>query len=462
MPPHTPPPFRHAGFRGRIGIARRDITPPVGIYARNWGAAQHDVAESIHRPLTVSVLTLSTFTEDSPLVLVDADLSWWQTPQVFEKFRSFLLQELKLTSSRLILALSHSHAAPPLAEVDPTLPGADIHRSWLESVPKTIVEAVREARQESFDGLLEFQTGRCGLAAVRDLPDPDESNARYLCGYSPSGHADDTMLVGRISDHAGKIRGVMVNYACHPTTLAWQNKAISPDYPGAMRETIEAATGATAFFLLGACGELAPRHQYVADTAIPDQHGRELGYAALSTLAGMQPPATALTFAGAVESGAPLAVWTPQPADVSQELRTLETKVELPLQNWPTAAELEQQRRDCTDRAIAERLRRKRDIRKGLGDGNTYELSLTAWKLGDVILLGNCCEAYSLLQQELRSRFPETWLIYLNLINGSLGYLPPSELYDQNIYPVWQTPFARGSLELTLQTFTNVIHELLR
>ena len=26
------------GFNGIIGVARRDITPPVGIYARQWGA----------------------------------------------------------------------------------------------------------------------------------------------------------------------------------------------------------------------------------------------------------------------------------------------------------------------------------------------------------------------------------------------------------------------------------------
>jgi hypothetical protein len=45
-------------FCGQIGIAREDITPPVGIYAKNWGAATHDVAEGIHRPLTATVLTL--------------------------------------------------------------------------------------------------------------------------------------------------------------------------------------------------------------------------------------------------------------------------------------------------------------------------------------------------------------------------------------------------------------------
>ena len=52
--------FHHASFHGRIGIARVDITPPVGIPARNWGAAKHEIADSIHRPLTLTALTLAT------------------------------------------------------------------------------------------------------------------------------------------------------------------------------------------------------------------------------------------------------------------------------------------------------------------------------------------------------------------------------------------------------------------
>ena len=60
----------------------------------------------------------------------------------------------------------------------------------------------------------------------------------------------------------GTILATIVNYACHPTTLGGRNRLISPDYLGAMRETIETNTGlAPCLFLNGAAGELAPREQ---------------------------------------------------------------------------------------------------------------------------------------------------------------------------------------------------------
>ena len=98
----------------------------------------------------------------------------------------------------------------------------------------------------------------------------------------------------------------------HPTTLAWDNKLISPDFIGAMWDVIEANTGAApCLFLQGASGELAPAHDYVGDTAIADKHGRQLGYAAMSALESMLPPRHKLTYRGVMESGAPLAVWLP-------------------------------------------------------------------------------------------------------------------------------------------------------
>src|SRR5690348_12938904 len=42
--------------RCRVGIARCDITPPVGIYHRMWGAAKHERASGVHRPLVATVI----------------------------------------------------------------------------------------------------------------------------------------------------------------------------------------------------------------------------------------------------------------------------------------------------------------------------------------------------------------------------------------------------------------------
>ena len=101
--------------------------------------------------------------------------------------------------------------------------------------------------------------------------------------------ADDTVIAARVAGPRGQTVATLVNYACHPTTLAWENTLLSPDYPGAMRETVERATGAPCVFVLGACGDIGPRYGFTGDPLAADQNGQELGYAALAALAGAAP-----------------------------------------------------------------------------------------------------------------------------------------------------------------------------
>src|SRR5581483_9438600 len=107
---------------------------------------------------------------------------------------------------------------------------------------------------------------------------------QFVCGFNPGGPVDDTVLVGRITGDDGRMIGTVVNYACDPTTLAWENTLISPDYVGAMREVVEQATGAPCQFLQGASGDIGPREGFVGDVAVADRNGRQLGYAALVAL----------------------------------------------------------------------------------------------------------------------------------------------------------------------------------
>ncbi len=456
------PEVSHQAFLGRIGIARSDMTPPVGIYARNWGAAEHDRAESIHRPLAVTALTLAADNDQGPLVLLDFDLGWWRNETLFSEFRRRLLEQLGLPSAQLIIAVSHTHSTVTLTDPDPNLPGSDLLEGYYGRVARAAREAAEQAIANATEAVLDWQVGRCGLAANRDFPDPSDGRQRVLCGYNPHGRADDTLLVGRVTDSDGVLKATLVNYACHPTTLAWENKAISPDFVGAMRETIESAGGAPALFLQGASGDLAPRYQYVGDTSVADRHGRQLGYAVLAALQGMEPPATRLVFDRVVESGAPLAVWRHKSVKPSRKLLASEATVDVPLKEWPSAEQLEQQQRTCEDRALQERLRRKRDIRRTIGDESTFPLPIWVWRIGDVLLIGSRAEAYSRLQLDLRNRFPDQTLICMNLINGSIGYLPPDDAYDTDVYQAWQTPFARGGLEATIDGMAGLLDAMFR
>ena len=456
------PEVSHPAFSGRIGIARGDITPPVDIYSRNWGAAKYDQAESIHKPLCVTAISIASQEHSTPLVLLDFDLGWWRTESLFQSFQKRLLDELSLQSSELIIAFSHTHAGAAFVDEDPSLPGSELVEDYLQHILQTAIETARLAINNETEAILDWHTGHCDLASNRDFIDPTPNSHRIVCGYNPHGKADDTLLVGRVTNSQGTIIATLVNYACHPTTLAWENRTISPDYIGAMRETIEAVTNAPALFLQGVSGELSPRYQYVGDTTVADRHGRQLGFSALATLEAMEPPATKLVFDSVMESGAPLAIWRHQSSPPSEKLQALESSIELPLNDWPSAEELEKQQLACEDRTVQERLRRQRDIRRGVGDGQTYSLPVYAWKIGDVVLIGSKAEAYSVLQTELRSHFPQETLVCMNLINGSIGYLAPRELYEQNVYQVWQTPFASGALEATIKGMARIIDQIPR
>lgn len=450
--------FQHPAWTGQVGMATVDITPPLGIYSRCWGAAEHDTADAIHRRLALNALVLQASDDDPPLVLVDGDLPWWQTLSRFHDIQNHVLEEFGLPEENFWFSVSHTHAAPPLVELDESVPEAALHAQWIEHLKQATLTSIHEAIRSMSPGTIDWKMGKCDLAANRDFPDPDSQ--RILCGFNPMGEADDTLVVGRVTDASGKLQGVMVNYACHPTTLAWTNRAISPDFPGAMRALIAKLTGAKAFFLQGCSGDLAPRHQYVDDTSVPDRYGQQLAYAVMATLESMEPAGKRLEYQQVVESGAPLAVWNHATVQCNTELVSIREHVSVPLKNWPSAAEFERQLRGCSDRTLQERLRRKRNIRQITSEGDAYGLVIWGWRIGDVVFIGTMAEAYSQMQIELRRRFPEVTIVCLNLLNGSIGYLPPSSAFDLDLYPVTQTPFAEGCLERTIEAMADVIERL--
>jgi hypothetical protein len=275
----------------------------------------------------------------------------------------------------------------------------------------------------------------------------------------------------------------VVNYACHPTTLAWENTLISPDYVGAMREVVEQATGAPCLFLQGASGELGPREGYVGDTAVADRNGRQLGFAALSALAALPAADTHFHYTGPVVSGATLGAWAHEslPANEAKRKRFWQLwrwrellpyrpgqpkaeQVEAELKQFQTDEEAAraagdmQRAVDC--RAMGERKRRLLHRLSQLPGGDAFPLQVALWRMGDAFWLGTQGESYSLLQTELRRRFPDTPIIVASIAaDWGAAYLPVAAVYGTGIYQESIAVVAAGSLEQLIESVARRIAE---
>lgn len=462
--PHIDTPQSRCNF----GVARRDITPPVGIYQRTWGAALQDRATGVHRPLTATAMAFQACDGSDEQVIVAVDLCLLLGPEM-----TALLETVRgrtgLRPEQVTVAFSHTHAAGLMGLDRVGLPGGDLIAGYLDTLGERVADAVRAARQAMQQATLTYGVGRCPLASHRDLW--DETSGQFVCGFNPHAAADDTLLVARITDASGGVRATVVNYACHPTTLAWQNTLLSPDFPGAARAVVETATGAPCAFLQGASGDLGPREGYVGDPAVADRNGRQLGYAALAALEALPPAGTRFVYTGPVVSGATLGTWAHQPLDAAavqrhSVWRMRRWTVDLPYRpDRPTLeqAKSEQARwqseeaaalragdapkaRDC--HAMAERMARWLGRLPHLPEGATFALPVVLWRMGDAVWLAVESEHYNLLQRALRERFAGTPIMVMTLANGSRAtYLPAADAYGKGIYQESIAVLARGSLE---------------
>ena len=267
--------------RCRAAFARADITPPVGIYHRMWGAALHDRATGVHRPLTATALWLEALDGKGHQLVMGLDHCLLDGAE-FARLREQVGRAAEIPVDDVMVSMSHTHGSAWMSRSRSRLPGGDLIGPYLDGMTETCAKLARQARDAARSATLLYGTARCALAAHRDFW--DAKSKQFVCGFNPDGPADDTVLVAKGIAEGGEVIGTIVNYACHPTTLAWENTFISPDYVGAMREVVERETAAPCLFLQGSSGDLGPREGYVGDVSVADRNGRQLGFAALSGL----------------------------------------------------------------------------------------------------------------------------------------------------------------------------------
>jgi hypothetical protein len=426
-------------FFGLVGVATRDVTPPIGIYSGLWGAAKWDRTTGVHQPLTASALYLAADDATHGVLIVVFDGGAWRRMEEELAIRSAIMGATGLGPDRVVLHLTHTHSGPSLCAEDEGQDGGELIAGNLENMMQGAVAVATEAQETAAPASIDWARGSSRLASVRDLP----AEGRYLTGWYPDEVADDTVLVGRISDGDGRPLATLVNYACHPTTLAWENTKLSPDYIGSVRRTVEAATGVPCIFLQGSEGDLAPREQYSGDTALAERHGDGLGRAALAALELLPEPAAGIPQVNATQRDVLASIGA-----ATLRLKAARDIPALAKRYWP----------DLDPETMATRVKRAEWRRRTAGDGDTVDFPIWVWRIGDAFIVAQSGETYSEFQRELRRRHPDAPIVVLSLANGPIWtYFPIAERFDFNLYQAWHTPLQKGGHEAIVELADRLI-----
>ena len=255
-----------------VGVAEVDITPNYPVRLNGYGGRRTEF-EGVEQRIRAKALAIGDVTE-KPAVLITVD-----NCGVPEWIRTELLKRLArrgVTSERFAICSSHTHSAPMLNGVLPTIFGVPIPPEHQRNIDRYTSEFTDKLEQVALAALTErkpahlaWTTGKVTFAKNRRKPTPTGfQNAEY-----PEGPTDHELPLLRVTSLDGKLRAVLANYACHCTTSGL-NK-IHADWAGSAQLAIEKAhPGVIALTAIG-CG--ADQNPYPRGTyELADKHGQSL------------------------------------------------------------------------------------------------------------------------------------------------------------------------------------------
>src|SRR5699024_4527401 len=198
----------------RAGVATRDITPE-GAAVMSGFAMRVGPSLGVHDPLSVRALVV----EGTALVTVDV-------VALHEDLCARVRAAAAPWARHVVVHATHTHSGPGSC---PGRLGGVVDPAWLDRVEQACIAAIAEAAENREPVRL-----TAGYGA-----DPQVAHNRRRAG----GAVDPALPVVRLERADGRPLALLVSYACHPVVLSAENRLLSADYPGVVRDRLEAATG---------------------------------------------------------------------------------------------------------------------------------------------------------------------------------------------------------------------------
>ncbi len=384
----------------QVGAAKINITPDYPVLLHGYGGRRKE-SEGVILPVFAKALAIGS-DQEGLAILISVD-----NCMVPEHIRAELLKRLAkkgVTSDKFAICSSHTHSAPKLAHVADNIIGMDIP-------PEFQVHIDRYTKE------LTDKLEKIALLALKDRKPSTLSWGQTTAGFAANrrtkgGPVDHDVPILKVTGTDGKIRVLLVNYACHCTTLADTPNQICADWAGYAQEDLEKSNpGAIAMTVIGCGADANPAPRPGVNFA--QQHGETLTKAVNERLS------------------QPLA-----PLRSKLECRT--EHITLPFDTLPTREEWEKRANDTNKNSYAIVYHAKKNLaRLDRGEALPTEIPymVQTWNFGNelamVFLPGEVVVDYAL---RLKKEYDATRLWVNAYANDVPCYIPSKRIWKEGGY----------------------------
>lgn len=392
----------------RAGAARVEITPPIGVDLTGF-IARENPCTGVRDPLYARALVVDDGSRR--LAMLSCDLLGLARDLV-DQLRDHISQATGIPGPQILIATTHTHAGPAAL---PLIDCGEIAPAYVEGLLPKLVAAVEQAQ-----AALRPATAQRGSGA---------STAGVHNRRSPGDVIDSEVGVLRLDDAQGDPIALVVNYTCHPTTLHFDNRLISADYPGLICQQLEADTGAVALYLMGAIGDVGPVTRGEESLAL-------IGQAVTAAVRGLLPKLTSVA---------------------APRLDTEGELLALPLFPLPTREQWAAWREEYTSAALA--AERDRELSRAkvqwamvhwtermfeAMQANQLQPTVPAevqmLRIGDLVIIGVPGEYFVELGLQIKAGIlaagTAAQVMICGFANGNIGYIPARRAYPIGGYEV--------------------------
>jgi neutral ceramidase len=439
------------------GIARANITPPVGMLMSGYGARKTP-AVGIHDDLYAVALYLNDGTTEASLItmdLIDTDSNGTN------KIRKACANMSGVPSKNIMVACSHTHGGPQTGVYGDD-EGDYLKKSYTDSVIYKIAGALSEAKKNAVPVSVGHARQDCHIASNRR---ERRADGVVILGYNPDGPIDPFTDVIRFDRLDRKEpMAIIFSYASHGTTMGGENYLYTADYIGFAKRMVEQIIPtALTSFVAGCSGDVNPYPRGTFELC--ERHGKRLGCSA---------------------SQATLDIF-----DMVEDARiaVAQHKFKFKLENPPSLDEARVRYKKAKENAdreieiakeksggkpvdekmvlpwhISMELRNSKALVAVLEKGDpdlTIPLETQAISIGDCAIVGMPGEIFVKIGQTVAERSPFARTIHVSHANGSAGYVPTADQIPLGGYEVELARASRYGLPIVSESDNTLIESAL-